>query len=77
MMIQCVCIVKHHVYTFPIVLYNMMQLSLLLLQGLQAARVSCSFHEIPNEDHFSVVERLIESEYSLTKLILGVINSVA
>ena len=55
----------------------MMQLSLLLLQGLQAAGVSCSFHEIPNEDHFSVVERLIESEYSLTKLILGVINSVA
>lgn len=42
-------------------------------QGLLAEGIVSSCHEIADEDHFTVTERLVEHEYSLTKLILAAI----
>ena len=43
------------------------------MQGLQSVGISCTHHEVRGEDHFSLVERMRESEedYSLNKVAIA------
>ena len=42
--------------------------SLLPQQGLESRGVSCVHHELTDEDHFTVVERMSEGDYKLNKV---------
>ncbi len=44
-------------------------------QGVVSVGVSSSVCEVEDEDHFTVIERLVEEQFSVTKRILELVRS--
>uniref|UniRef100_A0A3B3SF05 Arylformamidase n=1 Tax=Paramormyrops kingsleyae TaxID=1676925 RepID=A0A3B3SF05_9TELE len=45
-----------------------------LLQALQSSGFRVTFEDVPDTDHFSIIERLVEPDYRLTQLLLKMMN---